>query len=122
MEPDQAGRADADLDRADTEQAGDGLGDGVGRLEPVRTGVALAPPEFRTTARTDAVLDDRLTPEHRLRLAPGLAVKTLAASKVGPSLTTSATSLAPVDFRPATTPAARKPAGVVMLMARFLPW
>ena len=41
---------------------------------------------------------------------------------VGPSLTTSATSFAPVDLRPAATPAARKPAGAVMLMGRFLQW
>ncbi len=49
-----------------------------------------------------------------------LAVNTVAESWVGPSLTTSARSLAPVLLSPATTPAARKPAGVVTLISFFL--
>src|SRR4051812_37706203 len=73
---------------------------------------AFAPPELSTTALS------RL-PASTCRLqstgAAGkrLVVKTAAAASSGPSLTTSATSGAPVDLSPAATPAARNPCGAV---------
>src|SRR4051794_15181855 len=73
---------------------------------------ALAPPEFRTTARSR-------WPASTWRLhctgAAGkrLVVKTPAAASSGPSLTTRATSGSPLDFSPAATPVARKPRGAV---------
>src|SRR5450432_1446858 len=76
---------------------------------------ALAPPEFRTTART-------LPPTatcwlHRTGAAfTRFEVKTPAAATDGPSLRTTATSALPEFFRPAATPAARKPRGAVTLM------
>ena len=57
---------------------------------------------------------------HRTGLAlQRLAVKTVAESYVGPSLTTRATSFAPVDLSPATTPEARKPCGLGDAHLRF---
>src|SRR3954468_11125250 len=54
---------------------------------------------------------------HRIGLAlQRLAVNTVAESCCGPLLTTRATSLPPLDFSPAGTPAAVKPAGWVTLM------
>src|SRR3954462_2622315 len=76
---------------------------------------ALAPPELRTTARARS-------PASTCRLhstgAAGkrLVVKTAVPASSGPSLTTTATSSAPLDFSPAGTPAARKPCGAVTLM------
>ena len=72
---------------------------------------AFAPPEFSTTAASAPPLSTcsvHSTGAARTRLR----VSTPAAARDGPSLTTSATSLAPVDFRPAATPAARKPSRV----------
>src|SRR3954451_6497132 len=75
---------------------------------------ALAPPELRTTTRARS-------PASTCRLhSTGaawkrLVVKTAAAASSGPSLTTTATSGAPEDLRPAATPAAENPAGAVTL-------
>src|SRR3954452_2625491 len=75
---------------------------------------ALAPPELRTTARARS-------PASTCRLhstgAAGkrLVVKTAAAASSGPWLSTTATSGAPEDLRPAATPAAENPAGAVTL-------
>src|SRR4051795_9038067 len=73
---------------------------------------ALAPPEFRTTARSR-----RPASTWRLHCtgAAGkrLVVKTPAAASSGPSLTTRATSGSPLDFSSAATPVARNPAGAV---------
>src|SRR3954451_21888064 len=67
-----------------------------------------------TTARTMPSLTTCSL--HRIGLAlQRLAVKTVAESCWGPLLTTSATSLPPLVFRPASTPAAVKPAGWVTL-------
>src|SRR3954447_2388603 len=76
---------------------------------------ALAPPEFSTTARSRP---DRSTCRLHWTGAAGkrLVVKTAAPASSGPSLTTTATSSAPLDFSPAGTPAARKPCGAVTLM------
>ena len=95
-EPDQPGGADHDVDRADAEVVGDPLGDGVGGLEAVGAGVAVGAAGVEDDRADDAVLDApaRL---HSTGLAlQRLAVKTLAESWRGPSLTTRATSLAPV--------------------------
>src|SRR6478735_10211653 len=61
---------------------------------------------------------------HRIGLAlQRLEVNTDAESWVGPALTTSATSLPPLVFRPASTPAAVKPAGwVTLTCAAPLAW
>ena len=77
---------------------------------------AFAQPEFSTTAR-------RRPPRTACRVQRTgaactlFAVKTAAAAYDGPSLSTTATSGSPELFSPAVTPAARKPAGTVMLMA-----
>ena len=81
---------------------------------------ALAPPELSTTARTRPPLTtwrDHVTGAACTRLV----VKTAAAARDGPSLITTATSRSPEVFRPATTPAARKPSGAVTL-TRIPPW
>ena len=51
-----------------------------------------------------------------------LPVNTAAAVDDGPSLTTIATSVAPLDFRPAATPEARKPCAAVTLMGPLRQW
>ena len=76
----------------------------------------MAPPELRTTALTTPSFTTSLL--HSTGLArQRLAVKTLALANDGPSLTTRATSVAPLDLSPAATPDARKPWGAVTLMA-----
>ena len=70
---------------------------------------AFAPPELSTTASTRPSAStcwDHSTGAALTRLL----VNTPAAVRAGPSLTTTATSSSPTDFRPAATPAARKPA------------
>lgn len=75
--------------------------------EPVH---ALAPPAFSTTARTRPPLST--CSDHKTGAAfTRLRVKTPAAARDGPSLTTRARSRLPLSFSPATTPAARKPRG-----------
>src|SRR5690625_1942336 len=74
---------------------------------------ALAPPEFRTTARarpSATASRDQITGAAWTRLA----VNTAAALWRGPSLTIRVRSVAPVDFSPAARPAARKPRGRVI--------
>ena len=93
------------------------LGGGVRVLEAERPVQALAPPELSTTARTRpplATWRDQVTGAACTRLE----VKTAAAARDGPSLITTATSRSPEVFRPATTPAARKPSGAVTTMVR----
>ena len=68
-EPDQAGRADDDVDRADAEVAGDLLGDRVGGLEALGAGVAVGAAGVEDDGADDAVLDDLLAPEDRVGLA-----------------------------------------------------
>ena len=93
---------------ADLERGTDVLGGAVGVEEPSGPVHAFAPPELRITARTAPAL--RTCCDHRTGAGlTRLRVKTPAAAASGPSLTTSATSMAPLDFSPATTPAARKP-------------
>ena len=92
---DQAGRADGDVDRAESaERRRDQLGGRVRVLEPAGPVQALAPPEFSTTARTRPA---RSTCWHHSTGAAltRLLVKTPAAAACGPSLTTSVTSARP---------------------------
>src|SRR5699024_10950727 len=73
---------------------------------------ALAPPEFSSTASmrpSASTWRDHLTGAAATRFE----VKTPAAAKSGPRLRTTTTSFLPVDFSPAGTPAAVKPAGAV---------
>ena len=81
--------------------------------EPVQ---ALAPPEFSATARTTPTVSTCWLQSTGAALTR-LRVKTPAAAASGPSLTTRATSFAPVDLSPAATPAARKPWAAVTLTA-----
>src|SRR6185369_3213336 len=75
---------------------------------------AFAPPELRTTARSRPSATAWRV--HWTGAAcTRLVVNTAAAASDGPSLTTSATSGRPDGFRPAATPAARKPFGAVTL-------
>src|ERR1700730_860886 len=77
---------------------------------------AFAPPELSRTARTRPPLTT--CSGHSTGAAcPGLAVITPAAAREGPSFSTTATSRSPDGFRPAATPAARKPSGAVTLTA-----
>ena len=90
----------------------DVLGGAVGVLEAGGPVHALAPPLLRTTASTRpsaTTVRDQVTGAASTRLL----VKTAAAWWSGPSLTTSATSGRPEALRPAVTPAARNPRGVV---------
>ena len=68
-QPDQAGRADDDVDGADAEVLGDPLGDGVGGLEALGAGVAVGAAGVEDDGAHDAVLDDLLAPQHRVGLA-----------------------------------------------------
>ena len=77
---------------------------------------ALAPPEFSTTTRTRPARSTRWLHSTGAALTR-FAVNTPAAVASGPSLTTSATSGAPDDLRPAATPDARNPFGAVTVMA-----
>ena len=80
--------------------------------EPVH---AFAPPEFRTTARSDPASStcwDHITGAALNRLL----VNTPAATCSGPSFTTNATSFEPEALSPAATPAARKPRAALTLM------
>ena len=73
---------------------------------------ALAPPLLRTTAVASpsaTTWRDQVTGAASTRLL----VKTAAACRSGPSLTTSATSGRPDALSPAVTPAARNPRGEV---------
>ncbi len=77
---------------------------------------ALAPPEFRTTARSRpsaSTWRDQMTGAACTRLP----VNTPAAVSDGPWLTTTATSGRPDGLSPAATPAARNPPGAVTLTA-----
>ena len=81
---------------------------------------ALAPPLLSTTASTRpsaTTVRDHVTGAASTRLL----VKTAAAWWSGPSLTTSARSGRPEVFRPAVTPAARNPRGVVTDIRACLP-
>ena len=80
---------------------------------------AFAPPELSTTASTRP---SRSTCRDQWigAAATRLVVKTAAAVRCGPSLTTRARSGFPEAFNPAVTPAARKPSGVVTLMVLLL--
>ena len=69
LEPDQPGRADDDVDRADAEVAGDLLGDRVRGLEALGAGVAVGAAGVEDDCADDAVLDDLLAPEDRVGLA-----------------------------------------------------
>ncbi|CPU65139.1 Uncharacterised protein [Mycobacteroides abscessus] len=78
---------------------------------------AFAPPELSTTAvarPSRTAWRVQATGAANTRFV----VRTAAATSSGPSLTTSATSRAPVDLSPAATPAARKPCGVVTVTGR----
>ena len=72
---------------------------------------AFAPPEFRTTARTDPA---RTTSRDQCTgaAATRLEVNWAAAANSGPVLTTSARSGPPEALKPASTPEAVKPAAV----------
>ncbi|CCH71807.1 hypothetical protein BN11_110027 [Nostocoides australiense Ben110] len=78
---------------------------------------ALAPPELRMTASTRwsaSTCRDQITGAAWTRFV----VKTAAAQRSGPSLTTSARSGRPLAFSPAVMPAARNPVGVVTDIGR----
>jgi hypothetical protein len=77
---------------------------------------ALAPPELSATARTRPPAATCWVQSTGAALTR-LLVNTAAAAREGPSLITTATSRSPEVFRPAATPAARKPSGAVTLMA-----
>ena len=81
---------------------------------------ALAPPEFKITARncpSASTCSDQSTGAALTRLR----VNTPAAAKSGPLLTTRARSGLPLDFSPAASAAAEKPAAPVTLIPpRFL--
>ena len=88
------------------------LGDRVRGLEALGAGVAVGAAGVEDDRADDAVLDDLLAPQDRVGLAAVGGEDAGGVVASGPSLTTSATSLPPVVFRPAATPAARKPAGL----------
>ena len=115
-EADQAGRADDHVDGADADEVGDLLGDGMGRLEAVGAGVAVGATGVEDDGLDDAVLDDLLAPQDRVGLA---AVGGEDAGGVeGRALVDDEGEiLGPVDFRPAATPAAVKPAGWVTVIS-----
>src|SRR5690606_31688292 len=80
---------------------------------------ALAPPELRTTAETRparSTCSDQTTGAALTRLA----VKTPAAARRGPELTTNARSGRPFALRPAAMPAAVKPCAAVTLTVSLL--
>jgi hypothetical protein len=66
---DQAGRADHDVDGADTDELGNLLGDRVRGLETVGAGVAVGAAGVEDDSLDGAVLDGLLTPEHGVGLA-----------------------------------------------------
>ena len=79
---------------------------------------ALAPPEFRTTARSCPLATasrDHLTGAATTRLR----VNTPAAANRGPRLATTARSRRPLALMPDATPAAANPWGAVTLMGRL---
>ena len=112
--PDQPGRADGDVDRRRCRRAALGRRSSAVRCvsaKPSGPVQALAPPEFKITARSAPVGQHLLRPHHRGGLDPVAGEDRRRRRSAGPVLTTRARSGLPLALSPAATPAARKPAG-----------